>query len=502
MNMHRFSVGLFGLASVALMLMYTGCSTPVVKVSRVRSGEIKLTGVSKLAVVRFNTLPDDPFTGFAAADDETIDAIQQAVSAALYQTKFFEVADLGMERDITAVNLNAKPDARFDAFVCGRVWWVLSPEYRGEYPRKEKLETWRNIPYYTKAKDPFTGKEKMVQSFSRVTVSTKEVLETQYYRERHATLMLSLGVYRIDGNGEISKIFDTLEVVHEAYVQDNGALVDFHAAPAVAAGDQKEQKEGAFSSFFKDMKKQFVDAAKEAAGQITAAVSGPQARPEVDTAYVIGPRVFAADQVHRGKINAANGSEAAGEVNPVAMTYALPTARQAKMMAVSKVSSDVVARMSPTREILEVVAEFDDEKLFHMLDARAYRAAKEYIVKRIRLSLGDELAARVDPISSYPPGDYEVPPSRKPEKYTDAERFNDLLRDNMVHEYLFALGICEEATGKADQALYTYRFAFNIEPEPRSALGISRCIDTLGNAARVKEQKKAVGKATDKASLD
>jgi len=95
-----------------------------------------------------------------------------------------------------------------------------------------------------------------------------------------------------------------------------------------------------------------------------------------------------------------------------------------------------------------------------------------------------------------------VPPSEKPEKYKDEEKFNDLLRDGNVHEYLYALGICEEATGRADQALYTYRYAFGIEPESHTALGISRCIDTLGNAARVKEQKKEADSASRKAKLD
>ena len=68
-------------------------------------------------------------------------------------------------------------------------------------------------------------------------------------------------------------------------------------------------------------------------------------------------------------------------------------------------------------------------------------------------------------------------------------------------EYLYALAVCEEATAQYEQALYTYRYAFKLEPTKENALGISRCLFALGMNDRVQEKAKAQKVAGRKASL-
>ena len=50
--------------------MVVGCSTPTIPVTMNVAGEVKLTGVNKIAIADFNSLPSDPFTGTMAADEE------------------------------------------------------------------------------------------------------------------------------------------------------------------------------------------------------------------------------------------------------------------------------------------------------------------------------------------------------------------------------------------------------------------------------------------------
>ena len=51
--------------------VFAGCSTPMIDVTMDTAGEIKLTGVSKIALANFNSMPDDAFAGVKAADSET-----------------------------------------------------------------------------------------------------------------------------------------------------------------------------------------------------------------------------------------------------------------------------------------------------------------------------------------------------------------------------------------------------------------------------------------------
>ena len=57
-------------AAVAAVVagLIAGCSTPTIPVTMNVAGEIKLNGVSKIALADFNTLDGDAFSGAVAAD--------------------------------------------------------------------------------------------------------------------------------------------------------------------------------------------------------------------------------------------------------------------------------------------------------------------------------------------------------------------------------------------------------------------------------------------------
>ena len=88
-------------AGVAAAIV-AGCSTPTVPITMNVSGEIKLNGVSKIALADFNSLPGDPFTGTMAADAETCALVKRAVASAFYKSPMYQIVDMDIEKDINA----------------------------------------------------------------------------------------------------------------------------------------------------------------------------------------------------------------------------------------------------------------------------------------------------------------------------------------------------------------------------------------------------------------
>ena len=76
-----------------------GCSTPTIPITMNVSGEVKLNGVSKIALADFNSLPGDPFTGVMAADDETCALVKRAVASAFYVSPMYQIVDMDIEKD-------------------------------------------------------------------------------------------------------------------------------------------------------------------------------------------------------------------------------------------------------------------------------------------------------------------------------------------------------------------------------------------------------------------
>ena len=133
--------------ALAALVFAAGCTTPVLKLTMVESGEFKLSDISKIAILDFNSLPGDPFGNSVAADAETCGIMQRAVSAALSRSHTWEITRLDVEQAVAAFDPAILPKHRFDAIAYGRVWWQYPPERDLMKPALFTLETKTRVTY-------------------------------------------------------------------------------------------------------------------------------------------------------------------------------------------------------------------------------------------------------------------------------------------------------------------------------------------------------------------
>ena len=480
---------------VAAALLCAGCSTPALRLTMDVPGEFKIPDASKIAILDFNTLPGDPFTGTGAADPRTCALVQRAVSAALARSGAWDVSRLDVEAAVAVFDPAVLPDRRFDAIACGRVWWQYPPEHDVLEPALFTLETKTKVTYVVpQAPAPQTSSGSSSGSFnSRVsgvnaalgsldsafdklfgpsgssssgqasapvaqkpsepkvetvdlTTEKRDVLEKVGHRTREATLMLALSLYRIRVDGTISKVADTFVELDQSFSLDNGE----YATQSLAFGAPD------------------------------AGVSGPAAKAQ-EGATVLPAR-----------------------------SSTIPSDQLAKLMLAARAAEDLGRRIAPHKAVRTVPYEFSDRKLQNLLQHRAWDAAEQYALRSVRTALGAEVAAKVGPLLAYGKPDYDVPPSPAsdvekvsgPDEAEAAAAVDRLVEKRDCAEALFALAICQEATGRPEEALFTYRYVFRIAPEAAPAEGIARCHDALGAAARIAEQRRSIRKAGARASLE
>ncbi len=502
-----------GIAAVAGAAIICGCSTPTIPVTMNVAGEIKLAGVSKIALIDFNSLPDDPFTGKVAADAETCALVQRTVAAAFYKTPTYQVANLTDEEAIAAAQ-SALPEKRFDAIVSGRLWWQITPETDGEYIKKFTLDSWENVPYTKKV----LGQD--VTMIAKVTTETKDVLRLLKYRTRSATLMLSLAFYRVDGNGNIEKIVDVYQVTDQGFTLMNGEMKTDVAAigmknDSAAARLQKtgksDDEKTAYEEMFGEPKGLLAvtDAAGAAAGGamggLTAGFGGLGAAIGDATADAVKD-AQPKDEKPKEKAKV----DANGKVILSQETVTMPTELQAKLMLAAQLSGEIAAKVAPSEITFEspwmdkiILWFFEkrfDAKLTELLKNRAWDATKQYAAYKIRQAVGQELSEKIEAIQPIP-ATYSV---AKSEESFDADETEDMIEyfvDEDVPVYLYAIAIAQEAMGDTYDALDTYVEAFNMKPTKETALGISRCNMSIGQAKRVNETNKEKDKAAKKTSL-
>lgn len=440
-------------SAVLAASVFTGCRSATIPVSVTVPGEFNLSGVSKIALVKFNTLPNDPLTGVYAADAGTRAIVQNMVASAFYKSKMYQVANLDIEKSIASAHSQSKIADRYNAVIYGRLWWQISPEYRISYPEKFTLETWRNEKYATGQTNPIT--KEPIYAVAHVTQRMRDVLETMYFRAWNANLMLSLSIYKINHNGLLEKTTETFAVASQNFLVDNGQF----STEFVPIGEDSNnranrlkadtEKKSSFASFFTSEKK-----AKDVSGRFTA----------------------------------------------VQNSTAMPAMLQLKLMLAEQLTNNLVSRLAPSQVVFNLSCDFSDDKLFNLMKDGAFKAAREYVNYTIRKNAGNKIAEKIDPLDD--PKAYPVPrfinPAKDPEKITD-KMVTKAAKKHI--DYLYALAISEEAMGEYDRAVETYRYIFNLDPSKEYAQGISRCLFALGMNDRVKEKARAQKDAAKKASL-
>ncbi len=439
------TAGLICAAAFTVSTM-TGCRSATVPVEVTVPGEFNLSGVSKIALVDFNTLPNDPLAGVYSADKQTLSIAQRMVSSVFSEGKLYQIADLDIEKAIASKYSKAKVGHRFDAVLYGRLWWQISPEYRSAYPKVFTLETWSDVRYDTGAKNPLT--KSPIYATAHVTRNMQDVLQTLHYRALNASLMLSLTLYRLDKDGKFEKITETFAVASQNFIVDNGKFT----AEFAPIGADKEDR-----------------------------ASRLKASTEKKSFFSIAEKV----------------KDVLGMATVVQKSATIPTELQVKLMLIGQLSSVLGKKLSPSKVSFNIPCNFDDDKLFNLMKDGAFSAAKDYVVYTVRKNVGNKIADKIDPVAAY-----DMPKNlvaaKDPKKITD-EDVTDAADD--YREYLYALAVCEEATGQYEQALYTYRYIFKLKPTKEYALGISRCLFALGMNDRVKEKSKAQKSAAKKANL-
>lgn len=439
-------------ASIACLVMtgmcfiINGCATAYIPVALPIPGEFNLSGVSKIALIDFNTI-SDPLCAFAT-DHETTKIVQDMVSSVLSESKLLSVARLDTEHFI-AEQAMSRPDKRFDAILYGQVWWELTPESINTYPVVYTLDSWDNITY---KKQTILGE---IDAVAKVMRERKQELAIHFSRSLNASLMLSLTLYRIGSNGEVTKIVDTFAVENQTFMMNNG-----------------------------EMNIRFTKISDESSRR--AAIL--KKTTETDSLWGQLKSVTAIEHQKQ---------DFSGRTQLSKKTITLPTELQTKIVLADRLASNLVEKITPSAITINIKCDFSDKKLFNLLKEGAYSSAKEYVSYALHQKYDKEICRRFIPLADLPvPQVYLTNDVKIKSKNED---FTDIVKKSK--EYFFALGLCAEASGDYDEALDTYRFAFKHAPEKELALGISRCLFALDMNKRVAEKVRAVKASAVKSDL-
>ena len=451
-------------AAVVLSASLFGCAE-YLRFSNTIPGEYNLSGVSKIALVGFNTLPSDPVAGVYSADAATRQIVEDMISTVFFKGQTYKVTDLDAEKAILESDSAAavKLASRFDAILYGRVWWKTSGEYKNIHPKVYTLEKWHNQKYVCAKTD--SGQP--IYATAHLTDTLTDVMAEHRYRAFNATLMLSVTLYRLNNQGVVEKIVEDFAVADQFYLLDNGSFSTVFVPHDAARGSRFER----IAAQGEDEKAKKEKAAEENAGFISA------------------------DQ---------NGAT-------------IPTDLQTKIMLGRKLADALGRKMTQSDVVVEVKLDFSiDENLLNAMRAGQFASVREKLVTAIRTGVGYGVSDRIGSLSAYPRESAEVKVAEDPkcfaklEKAKDdkeraeiekdiAERVDDAVDD--FEDELYALAICEEACRQYDYALENYRSLLKVSADEKYARGISRCLASLNMAERLQDDAKQAKKAGAKASL-
>ena len=453
-----------GAAAIVLSTSLSGCAE-YLKFTNTLPGEYNLSGVSKIALVGFNTLPNDPVRGVYSVDDSTRRIVEDMIATVFFKGRTYRVTDLDAENMISSSGSAGaiKLANRFDAVLYGRVWWKTSGEYKNIHPVVHTLEKWRNEKY-------MSGKNndgKPIYSVAHLTETMTDVMAEHRYRALNATLMLSITLYRLNNRGEVEKIVEDFAVADQYYLLDNGSFSTIFIPHDAAKASRFEQ--------------------------------------------------IAAQGEDKGAKAEKAALEKAGYINDNQFAATIPTDLQSKIMLGQKLTAALGKKMTQSDIVVEVKRDFSiNEELLNGMRNGQYADVRKKLVTEIRMGVGYGISNRIGSLSAYPQEDAGVQVAKDPkyfEKLKNAkddkakaeieEDIAELVEDAVddFEDQLYALAICEEACRQYDYALETYRSLLKVSADEKYARGISRCLASLNMAERLQDASKDAKKAAKKASL-
>ncbi len=456
---------------VVLLAFSVGCVQKA-KISMLQPGELKLAGVSKIAMLDFNTISTGKGPGMFAASKETCRLAQQTVADVFYKDPFYALVDLSLERHIKREVPTTRLNSRLDAVMYGRVWWQMTDEYYNYIPSKTNLRSWKKVQYVCGYNDE--GKP----YYCTVTLPTKtwDVFFEERYRTQKASLMMGLSVYRLDRNGQVEKLTHVFEVASRPAFLVNGKFserLDLAIGKKIAAKIKAlaTDEGGGFFDFFTTDE----------------------------------------DKDLKADLDAGTGID----------LCTLPVALESQAEMCREIGAELQHLIAPHRAELAVPVAGGDKKIKALIAAEAFMGGVKYLARK-KLGQGSRDAAEAfydvecleaakKVIARSHRADYEAsiqgkkPEAVKPYKPLGEKvlrkKARDYLEDHVDDLYNMALSL--EALGDFERALEIYRFAFeNYENEDQNyADGIGRCLLALDMADRLTEEEMAKIQAKEKASF-
>ncbi|WP_305732258.1 hypothetical protein [Trichlorobacter ammonificans] len=450
---------------LSLMLVMAGCATPTTKIAIKQPGELKLTGVSKIAIAGFNTV-DNREMGRYAASDDMVKLATKAVHDIFYKSPFYSLADPGIEKYILSTSRGGvKVKQKIDAFVYGKLWWEVAPHGEGEYhniiPSKETLESWKYVRYQSGT----TKDGKPVYSTARLTTQMKDEPIVIPYRSVNAALIMSISIYRMNTQGKIEKITQLFEISRDEAILKNGKLLlKSELVGKKEARDKaamlKTKEESAITSFFNTL-------------------AGKQESIKVTGDVTVSRNLTTIPSLLNYHIN--SSEQAMKEFNKKVVPH--DEEFELEVKAPDKVTRELILYSAYTANIKYIVEKILTQEIseamapiYERLDFR--KGVAEALTRKHKLDFERENALK-------PPQDrkpYVAPEPRKIE--ADAEAYLAARVD-----YLYNLALSEEALGNFERALQVWRFAFHhYRPTDLSfADGIGRCLLALDMADKLSE---------------
>ncbi|WP_432736952.1 hypothetical protein [Maridesulfovibrio sp. FT414] len=452
---------------LAIACLSSGC-TQKVKINLIKPGEIKISGLSKIAVLPFNSVKPNIAAGKYCATQRVCDLTRRCVTDTLYTEPYFQLVDLDIEETLTQINKGARPENRLDGILYGQVWWQVSDEYKNFSPCKMNLRKWRTVKYVCGTNDDGSVR----YCTTTITTQDKDEFYKAHYRAVTATLMMSLNLYRLTPNGQVEKVAQIFEVGRKPAVIYNGA----------------------YSTELK-------------------LIGFEEAKDRTATLKTSDGFTFAALSEMLG-VSAKSDEKSTLDTEVSQNNDSIPAALNLKNSLAQAVANRLKMVIQPHSEPFDIVMHGKDKKSQTMFMTQAYRGLTKYLALKIADNNGDladtlledlvfedvakeallrKLKAEHEAKQAELPAEQRQPfvAPEEAELTKDAKSYLDGMTSDI---YNMALAL--EGLGDFDRSLEIYRYAFNEyeNTDQDIADGIGRCSLALDMAVRVDE---AVGAKED-----
>lgn len=518
----------FFLLMMTAAVLFSGCA-PKLKLHVKQPGEMNVEGVSKIAILGFDTVNHCPGSKQYPVGPDTLKLAEKCMTDVFYSVPFFAFSDLCLEPCLESCNFS-KRASRFDALVYGKVWWEISKEYDNIKPETFQLETREAISFICEV-------DKKGNKKSCITLVPKETRDEPVlipYRAVTASLMLSLSIYKINADGQdgrVRKLTQVSEIASQRAIVING---QFHLLEPQIVGREgkKDQVATLRGEAAKGRHSRGVSlntqTTTQSADRSASATSGDSLKGVIDNAV---------DSLFKGLLpktsDDRNQQAQAGKPNtplsqPEMPPRTIPAKLQLQADTMSAIARILHERVAPHESDFEVSLPLNmDNAASNLLNANAYTGAVHYIVlKKLANGYADycsffydaelergakEVVKRIHK-DAFEKENKAAPPDKRKE-YADlpdekaAKQAKTYLSDRTTD--LYVLGLALEALGSYDRALNIYRYLFYQQKgflptqgaDQDYADGIGRCLFAMNMDKGLTEGQRKKRDALEKVTL-